>query len=120
MLSPINLPFIKPVWSLSIIDGSTFLNLFSIAEAIVNERRNFFHGLSEKAEYERPGPARLMPSLFSEAYISETVHPISIRSSQGDRSIQADLITVGIGSFGGLPWQVARAARGVAILAAKM
>ena len=35
MLSPINLPFIKPVWSLSIIDGSTFLNLFAKAEAII-------------------------------------------------------------------------------------
>ena len=54
------------------------------------------------------------------AYISETVDPISIRSSQGDRSIQATLITVELGSSGGSPWQVARAAWRVSKLAARL
>ena len=31
----------------------------------------------------------------------EIAYPMSIRSSQGDMSIQATLITVGIGPFGG-------------------
>ena len=46
------------------------------------------------------GPA--LPSRrFKEAYISETVDLISRWSSQGDRSIQGALITVGFDSFGG-------------------
>ena len=39
-----------------------------------------------------------------------TLHPNSRSSSQGNGFIQATLITVRIGSFGGSPWQVTRAA----------
>ena len=63
-----------------------------------------------------PGPW----SRFSEAYFSETVDPISRRYLQGDRSIQATLITVGFGSFWGLPWLVVRAAWRVSKLVAKL
>ena len=45
----------------------------------------------------RPGP---WPR-FLEAYISENVDPISIRSSQGDGFIEATLVTVVFGSLGG-------------------
>ena len=54
----------------------------------------------------RPGPCRR----FLEIFISETVDLICIRSSQEDMSIQATSIKVGLDSFGGSPWQVARAA----------
>ena len=42
---------------------------------MINERSEFFRDLSEKSEYERPGPAKW--SRFWVAYISETVDPIS-------------------------------------------
>ena len=71
---------------------------------MINGQSEFFRGLSEKFEYERPDPTRPGPCRrFWEAYISETVDPITIRSSQGDRSVQATLITVGFGSSGGHP-----------------
>ena len=77
----------------------------NIFHYIINDRSEFFRGLSEKSEYERPSPAQPGPAhadAFERlTYISETVNLISIRSSKGDRSIQAVLITVGLGSFGG-------------------
>ena len=40
---------------------------------------------------------------FREAFISETAQPLSIRSSQGDRSIQATLTQSDLAHFGGDP-----------------
>ena len=55
------------------------------SRALLSKKRSeFLRGLSEKSEVERPGPARSDPFRhFWETYISETVHPISIRFWQG-------------------------------------
>ena len=73
---------------------------------MINERSEFFRGLSKK-NLSMSRPTRPMPTLLKG--LSETMDPISMRSSQGTGPFklpwsQSDLTHLGS------PWRVARAA----------